>query len=286
MEIIQALQSVASPALDGVALALTNLGSEQAYIVALLVAYLAIDASAARVLGLGLLASFYLNQQLKAAFDTARPYVEHPELLRSEAAYETGPGAAFPSGHAQSAATFWGAVAGLARRRWATAAAVAMIAAIGVTRLYLGVHWPVDVAGGVAIGLAAAAATLWLARAGLRPGATVQLLLWVALPLAAHLLLPTANSGVVAGGMAGFGTAPMLFRHRPSGGVARRAALAAAGLVAVFAWLLATSVLLPEAVKDHALVAPARYWILAWLGLVAVPWAAVRVGLVDRPRGR
>lgn len=283
METIQALQSVASPALDQVALTLTNLGSEQAYIVLLLVAYLAIDASAARVLGLGLLASFYLNQQLKNAFDTARPYLEHPELLRSEAAYETGPGPAFPSGHAQSAATFWGIVAGLARRRWVAAAAAASIAAIGVTRLYLGVHWPIDVAGGVAIGLAAAAATLALARSGLRPGTTVELMAWVAVPLVAHLLFPTADSGVIAGGMAGFGTAPMLFRHRPSGGATRRALLAAAGLAAAFAWLLGTSLALPEAVKDHALVAPLRYWILAWLGLVVVPWAAARVGLADRP---
>lgn len=286
MEIIQALQSVASPALDQVALALTDLGSEQAYIVALLVAYLAIDASAARVLGLGLLASFYLNQQLKEAFDTARPYLEHPELLRSQAAYETGRGPAFPSGHAQSAATFWGLVAGLARRRWATAAAVAMIAAIGATRLYLGVHWPVDVAGGVAIGLAAAAATLALARSGLRPGVTVQVLAWVAAPLAAHLAFGTANSGVIAGGMAGFGTAPMLFRHRPTGGAARRAALAAVGLAVAFAWLLGTSRALPEAIEGHALVAPLRYWILAWLALVAVPWAAARAGFPARPPAR
>jgi undecaprenyl-diphosphatase len=278
VEIIVTLQSAASPALDALALALTNLGSEEAYIVLLVIVYLAVDARAGRVLGLGLLASFYLNQLLKQAFDTARPFLAHPELLRGEGAYRTAPGPAFPSGHAQSAATFWTLAAGLGRRGWLTGLAIVVALAIGLTRLYLGVHWPVDVLGGWAIGLAAAGLTLALARRRLSPGVAAQLGLFVAVPLALHLALPTPESGVIAGAVAGFGTAPLLFRHRPHGRVARRAALAAAGLAVAFGWLLATSALLPDAVKDHALVAPARYWILSWLGLVATPWAFARGG--------
>jgi len=283
VEIIQSLQSVAGPALDAVALTMTNLGSEEAYIVLLVVVYLAIDARAGRVLGVALLASFYLNQVLKQAFDTARPFVEHPELLRGDAAYRTAPGPAFPSGHAQSAATFWILAAALARRRRLTLAAVVLTLVIGLTRLYLGVHWPVDVLGGWAIGIAAAGVALALARRRPSAGVALQIAAFVLVPLTLHLTVPTPESGVIAGALAGFGIAPLLYRHVPKGAWPRRAGLAAAGLAVAFAWLAATSLLLPEAVKDQALVAPARYMILAWLGLVATPWAFARwTGVAER----
>ena len=48
----------------------------------------------------------------------------------------------------------------------------------------------------------------------------------------------------------------------------------------VFAWLLGTSVALPDTLKDHALVAPLRYFVLAWMGVVVAPWAGRRLGLV------
>jgi len=68
----------------------------------------------------------------------------------------------FPSGHAMSAAIVYSTVAYLAarlhKRRWARwlvmTAAFAIIAAICISRLYLGVHYPSDVVAGLAIGLA------------------------------------------------------------------------------------------------------------------------------------
>lgn len=284
MEIIVTLQSAASPTLDAVALALTNLGSEQAYLALLVIVYLGVDASAGRTMGIGLLASFYLNQLLKEGFDTARPFVDQADLLRGDAAYRTAPGPAFPSGHAQGAATFWALAAGLGRRRWLTALAVFMVLVVGLTRLYLGVHWPVDVLVGWVVGLAVAAVALALARGRVSTGVAAQLTLFVVLPLALHLALATPYSGLIAGAVAGFGTAPMLYRHRAKGSLARRSALAAAGLAVAVAWQVTTSVLLPEAVKDHVLVAPARYWVLAWLALVVTPWTFAR--LAGRPAPR
>ena len=283
MEIIVALQAVGNPYLDAVALALTNLGSEQAYVALLVVGYLAIDARATRIVGLGLLGGYYVNQLLKEAFDTVRPYMEHPELLRSEAAGLTAPGPAFPSGHAQSAATFWGLVAAVARRGWVTWTAAALIVVIGATRVYLGVHWPIDVAGGWAFGAATVAAVVLVAGRRPRLGTVVTVAAFVIVPVVVHLALTTPESGRIAGAFAGFGTAPLLVRHEARGGAVRRAVLALLGLALVFAWLLGTSVLLPEAVKGHALVAPARYLVLAWAGLVAAPWLGARLGLVPRP---
>lgn len=279
MTILEAVQSVGTPWLDALALAITSLGSEYAYIAMLVVVYLAVDARAGRVTALALLAGFFLNQHAKAAFDTVRPYVLQPELLRGgEAAADSGPGSAFPSGHTQGAATFWSLLAAFGRRAWLTATAVTAIVAIGLTRLYLGVHWPIDVVGGLVLGLAVALLAWTLARRRGRPRRTLALAALVALPLALHLLAPTPDSGLLAGAFAGVATAPMLVRHQPRGGVARRAGLALLGLALAAAWLLATSQALPEEVKDHRLIEPARYLILAWAGMVGAPALAARLG--------
>lgn len=96
---------------------------------------------------------------LKLAFARPRP----PLALRLVAAG----GYSFPSGHSMSAAAFYGALALIAtvelgRTRWAVAAlCVAVAVAVGVSRVYLCVHYPSDVVAGWALG------TSW--AIGLRP---------------------------------------------------------------------------------------------------------------------
>jgi undecaprenyl-diphosphatase len=80
-------------------------------------------------------------------------------------------GASFPSGHAANAAAVWftvaWAVASLTTSRavkvtvWAGAIVIAAL--VGVSRLYLGVHWPSDVVAGWAIGGLWVAAGAWVA---------------------------------------------------------------------------------------------------------------------------
>jgi undecaprenyl-diphosphatase len=95
-----------------------------------------------------------LNNLLKMGFDRERPQV-----------FEWGTHAmtsSFPSGHAMSAATVYVTVAYLAARlqrrrraRWATVfAALVLVVLIALSRVYLGVHYPSDVAAGVVLGTA------------------------------------------------------------------------------------------------------------------------------------
>ncbi|MFJ5848529.1 phosphatase PAP2 family protein [Streptomyces sp. NPDC092903] len=104
--------------------------------------------------------SSLLQQGIKAAVDRERP--QWPDPVDS-AHY-----AAFPSGHAMTATVSCGLLLWLLRRhgagprvwRVALAAAWVSVLGVGVTRLYLGVHWPTDVLGGWLLGAALAAFTV------------------------------------------------------------------------------------------------------------------------------
>lgn len=97
-----------------------------------------------------------LNELLKAYFNRARPT---SALIHQY-------GLSFPSGHAMMSVAFYGCLAWLAwqhGRRWGLALAlVGFIVLIGLTRIFLQVHYPTDVVAGFAGGVA----WLVLLRAG------------------------------------------------------------------------------------------------------------------------
>lgn len=277
MSLITFLQTFASPPLDAFVLLLTNLGSQDVYIAMIVVIYLAFSARVGQRLGIGLLLSFYINQQAKAFFDTVRPFVLEPSLLRSEAAGETALGAAFPSGHAQGATTFWLLAAYYAKRRWFWGVASALVLVIALSRIYLGVHFPVDIVGGVLLGIAVLLAALWgYGVADTMSGVPIWTvcLAGVGVPLLFHSLYPTVDSGLILGGMAAFITGPQLFKHHVPTKLWQRVVLALIGVVLVFAALLGSSVLLPESLKRSSLGSFTRYLLLGYVGTILTPWLA------------
>lgn len=95
-----------------------------------------------------------LNMALKAAFERPRPGFSDP--------LATAAGFSFPSGHAMVSLTVYGALAflvatrvGSRRARVAVlGSALALVAAIGFSRIYLGVHYLSDVVAAYCAGLA------------------------------------------------------------------------------------------------------------------------------------
>ena len=70
----------------------------------------------------------------------------------------------FPSGHTAAAFAFAGVVAMHLRRAWVTTLLLVLATGVGFSRIAVGVHWPVDVLAGAAIGWGGAAAALVFAR--------------------------------------------------------------------------------------------------------------------------
>lgn len=107
------------------------------------------------------LGGFAVEYVLKSSVHRSRP--------QYAAQYLHGHSYSFPSGHTMASTVCYLLLAYListhpgatvARRRLAWAVAIAMVAGVGLSRLYLVVHYPSDVLGGLAAGLA------WLGLCG------------------------------------------------------------------------------------------------------------------------
>ncbi len=100
-----------------------------------------------------------LNPLIKSIVERPRPTTDIVSVL------EQANNSSFPSGHALGAMVFYGFLAWVAwseGRRGLAAGLVAAILLVGVSRIYLGVHWPSDVLAGYAIGLVWIVAFRWL----------------------------------------------------------------------------------------------------------------------------
>ncbi len=129
------------------------LGSENFFLFVLPLVYWCIDANLGIRIGLILLFSNGANDMFKMALHGPRPYWASTDVRGL--AYETGFGV--PSGHAQISVGVWGVMAARLARTWAWVAAIGVILLIGLSRLYLGVHYPHDVLVSWLLG----ALTLW-----------------------------------------------------------------------------------------------------------------------------
>jgi undecaprenyl-diphosphatase len=94
-----------------------------------------------------------VDTAVKVAVGRTRPQVDEPIVEAF--------GNSFPSGHSMSSLVCYGALLVVfvpllspTARRWAIAGAIALVLAIGASRLVLGVHYISDVAGGYALGAA------------------------------------------------------------------------------------------------------------------------------------
>ncbi len=143
-------QETGTPFLDSFFELATMLGEKNILIAVIAWVFWNIDKKKGFILSYTLLFSLVLNAVLKISFHRPRPFEQIPGI--SGKRVHTATGYAFPSGHTQGATTFYITIALLVRRWWVYAAAVLLSLLVAVSRVYLGVHWPVDVIGALLAG--------------------------------------------------------------------------------------------------------------------------------------
>jgi membrane-associated phospholipid phosphatase len=140
----------ANPFCDVFFRAVTDFGDHTFYYLAIAALFWLADRRRAGTLLLLLLVSGYVNTFAKLWMHTPRPNADLVRVLDFRP-YQFD-NYAFPSGHAQNAVVFWCCLASWVRRGWFSGLAVVAVLLISFSRLYLGVHFPIDIVGGLCIG--------------------------------------------------------------------------------------------------------------------------------------
>ncbi|RAP73705.1 phosphatase PAP2 family protein [Paenibacillus montanisoli] len=172
--IISAVQGQENDTLTAIAKVLSKIGSSSIFIPAVLVIaiilFIVLKHRKELVLLLGgLLGSTLLNSLLKSIYHRARPDIHR--IVEQQ-------GFSYPSGHSMSSFTFYFLITYLLwrhipRRSWRIALllfSAAMIIGIGLSRIYLGVHYPSDILAGYWVSACWVALCIRLFRSWARTG--------------------------------------------------------------------------------------------------------------------
>lgn len=145
MAFLYLLEDLRVPVLNEFMSAITYLGDEIAFLVVALILMWCVDKRTGYyVMSVGFLGTI-ANQFMKLWFRIPRPWVLDPEFTILEQAREGASGYSFPSGHTQSSVGTFGSIAYTTKHRWIRILSLLAVVLVPFSRMYLGVHTPLDV---------------------------------------------------------------------------------------------------------------------------------------------
>lgn len=154
MSFLYLLAAIRTPFLDTIVQLITHLGSEMLFIVVGIFMLWCMDKKQGYFILLTGFFGVYLNQFLKLLCRVPRPWVLDPNFTIVESARADATGYSFPSGHTQTAVGLYASIALCRKERWIRVLCVCICLLVPFSRMYLGVHTPLDV--GVAMLMATA----------------------------------------------------------------------------------------------------------------------------------
>ena len=152
MELLYALESIRTPFFDKLMGLVTNLGGESVFIVAAIVVFWCLSKSCGYYMMTVGFAGTIINQFLKLWFRIPRPWVKDPNFTIVESARAEATGYSFPSGHTQNAFAVFGAPARFFKNTALRIIFILLIALTAFSRMYVGVHTPLDVGVSIIVG--------------------------------------------------------------------------------------------------------------------------------------
>ena len=145
MPFLYFLESIRNPILDALFALVTHLGEETFFLVIAILFFWCINKREGYYILITGLVGTVLNQIAKLFFRIPRPWDLDSNFNIIESARAEATGYSFPSGHTQNIAGTYGAIAAYNPTKRKTAVCVTIIVLVAFSRMYLGVHTPLDV---------------------------------------------------------------------------------------------------------------------------------------------
>jgi len=275
LEILYAIQSIASPVLDVLIEAVTMFGEAFICIAVVSFVYWSVSKERGEAMALTILTSLVFNDILKGIFMRPRPIGE-PGIRSLRV--ETATGSSFPSGHTQNAAATYASLAAAFGKRWLWVIAGVIIAGVAFSRLYLGVHWPTDVLAGAALGIGLALVIHKLSYYNVYDKHSAFGIIAIAAVLVA--LITGQEDAATTAGLAVGAAFGVRIEHRyicmtSNRTLGRRIARYILGMAVVAGVYLGLSALFPDGNVWRFL----RYMLVAGTMIVGCPWIFVKIKL-------
>lgn len=151
MNFLRILEDIRIPVLNEIMLGITYLGDEIAFLVVALILFWCVDKRQGYyILAIGFLGTI-ANQFMKLWFRILRPWDLDPSFTILEQAREGAGGYSFPSGHSQSSVGTFGGIAATTKNKIIKWISIAVCILVPFSRMYVGVHTPMDVIVGSAM---------------------------------------------------------------------------------------------------------------------------------------
>ena len=145
MPFLHFLQSIRNPFFDWFFALITHLGEETLFLVIAIMFFWCINKREGYFILITGLVGTVVNQIAKLFFRVPRPWMLDPDFEIVESAREEATGYSFPSGHTQNIAGTYGSIAAYQPKKWKTVLCTILIVLVAFSRMYLGVHTPLDV---------------------------------------------------------------------------------------------------------------------------------------------
>lgn len=274
MDLIKIIQNFSNPFLDVFFQLVTMIGEDVFFIFVTAIIYWCIDKELGYKLGFVTLTSACINFGIKDLLKIPRPIGEPG--IRSLRVH-TAEGYSFPSGHTQNTTTLWTFFMRYFKRSWFYAAGISVILLVGISRLYLGVHTPEDVAGGMLIGAVWVFAWSFFYEKAQKRGDSMLLIISVAVVTGGLFVFKDANyykvAGALGGLLSGYLIEPRFIDFRVKASLTVQIFKVCFGLGVLYLLRLVLKITLPGLLISDYL----RYFILIMWVTVAAPYIFKRL---------
>ncbi len=309
---IQWLQQM-SPGLDGFMKVVTFLGAIEFYILFIPLLYWCVDQSLGLRALFVLIATDAMGTSFKQLFHQPRPYwLGGVKALAEETSY------GIPSTHASNTLAVWGLIATWMKKSWMWIFTAILLFLIGLSRLYLGVHFPQDVLGGWLLGLVMLFVFIkyekhflaWWAQKTENTQIFLGFLFSAALILLGLVVLALISGfpdppewaeyaaearnvsnyvrlgGFLAGAVSGVVLMDKHACFKVDGSTLQKAGRYIVGMIGLFALYLGLDLLFALLAPDVSVVGYIlryiRYAAVAFWGMFGAPWVFLKIGLAKR----